>query len=115
MLRRYDGTPLRKYDAAMNDPGGAGRYVLHRVMEVTDTTCFLGYNCLKLEKEIPEDMIGAVPEFFYPRRKADIGAKRHLSGVFPTASGFVSDAQEQTANERIRGADFCLAQGLAYI
>ncbi len=59
---RYDVTPLRKYDAALYDPGGEDRYVLHRVFEVKDG-CYmsLGEDCLMPKIGISRDMIAAVP------------------------------------------------------
>ncbi len=70
VLRRYDGTPLRKYDVALYDTGGGGRYVLHRVVEVKDGYyTFLGDNCLMPEEGISGDTIVAVLESFIRRGK----------------------------------------------
>ena len=65
ILRKYDGTGLKKYDVAMYDLGGKRRNVLHRVVEVYDDHyTFLGDNCWNKEKQIPESSIVAVLEAF---------------------------------------------------
>lgn len=65
ILRKYDGTGLKKYDVAMYNLFGNNRNVLHRVVEVKgDHYTFLGDNCWNKEERIPDSSIVAVLEAF---------------------------------------------------
>ena len=65
VIRRYDVKGLHKYDVSMYDRGGPRRYVLHRVIEVHDGYyTFLGDNCVRKEKHIPDNSIVAVLDSF---------------------------------------------------
>lgn len=65
ILRRYDGTGLKKYDVALYNLYGNNRNVLHRVVEVKEGYyTFLGDNCWNREERIPESSIVAVLDAF---------------------------------------------------